>query len=370
MNPGGVVGRVWRSPKWRTVIVVFIVCKVAATLVAAFGIGMVDRGTDRLGMHPSADFGVLQMWFQWDSRHYEYLATEFDYLTPLTSQEQAMIDQAAQHERFNVPGSLHRFTFGPLYPVLAKVVSLPLLGNVPLAMLVVANVAFFLSLALCWDLAMAVVPFVSPRDATIALALLPTGFMLQAALTESTYLAFVLGCLVMAERRRWGWAAVLGAGAALTRSTGFFISATVLLIVLGQQRLRCDRGSLVAYARSLPALAAPPLAWFGFMVYCWAMTGDLFAYTHLQYSGWGVEGHPPTEWVEFLAHPLGAETLKAWLILAFLALIVVGVRVVSPGYTLYSILGLALPLTFGLWWQSTLRYLCVLFPSPSCSPAS
>ncbi|WP_337228957.1 hypothetical protein, partial [Proteus faecis] len=85
-------------------------------------------------------------------------ATEFDYLTPLTAGEMAMMGQAANHERFNVPGSLHRFTFGPLYPVLSKLISLPLLGNVPLAMLVVANVAFVLSLAFCWDLAKAVVP--------------------------------------------------------------------------------------------------------------------------------------------------------------------------------------------------------------------
>jgi len=357
----GALARIWRSRKWRLVLLVFAACKVAAPLLVFLTWAMLGRAAPEAHIPAAAGFSVFDMWFQWDSVHYLRLATEFNFFTPLTPDEQALMAQSLAGEHFSVPWSLHRFAFAPLYPMLAKLLSIPLFGNVGLAILVVSNLAFFACLALIYDLAGLVLPKAKPGDAVILLALAPTGFLLQAALTESTFLALALGCFVLAERRRWGWVVPLAAALALTRSMGFMIALPLLFVLLRQRGWRFAREDVRRYAGALPALAAAPLAWGGFMAYCRVMTGDWFAYTHVQWSGWWVSLQSPVRWVPPLLGPPDQEFVKAWLVLAAVALLALAIRRVPVPYVVWGALLLVTPLAAGLWAQSILRYLVVIF---------
>lgn|GEM_PF-5303403 len=365
-DPGTRAGRWWaralHDPKWRLVALVFVACKVAAPLIVLVAFAMFGQTGSNPPIPTASGFSPFAMWFRWDSQHYLKMVTDFNFFTPLTPDEHALMAQSAAGQQFAVPWSLHRFSFAPLYTLLVKLVSWICFGHAQVAMLVVSNVAFLACLALTYDLAKRVIPAGSPRDAVILLALAPTGFLLQAGLTESTFVALVLAACLLAERRRWGWVVLFGAAAALTRSMGFLIALPLLLILWRQNRYRVGRDNLRQYGVAVPALLAPPVAWAAFMAYCRVMTGDWLAYNHLQWSGWNVKLHSPLQWVPHLAGPVDQECLKAWLILAVVILLAVAVVWLPPAYTVYTVLFLVTPLMAGLWWQSILRYLVVLFP--------
>ena len=351
-----------RSTKWRLIASTFVICKVAAPLIVLVTFVMLGRDWSDPAIPPASQFSPFDMWFRWDSEHYLRLAREPNYFAPLTAEEHAVISQAATGASAEVPPSLHRFTFAPLYPALSRLMGGLLGGHFHLGMLVIANIAFLACLILVYDLAAAMIPDGSPGDAVILLALAPTGFLLQAGLSESTFLALVLGCFVMAERQRWGWATVLGFAAGLTRSMGLLIALPLLFVLLRQNGYRVSKANLREYATALPALAAPEAAWGAFMVYCRAMTGDWLAYNHLQHAGWWVTMGLPFRWMASLFGPVDQELLKAWLVLATVVLLIVAAFRVPGAYTLLGAVLIVPPLMMSNWDQSGLRYLLMAIP--------
>jgi len=354
--------RVWASEKWRSVALVFVVCKVVAPLLVFLTMVTLWNAHLNVNVPSPSTFSPFIMWLKWDGFHYVDLVQRFNYFQSLTPGEHSLIAQAAAGGHFNVPSSLHRFTWAPLYPVLGKLMSFVTFGHPLVALLLVANIGFIACLALVYDLTRLVMPQAAARDSVVLLALAPTGFVLQSALSESVFLALALGCFVLAEQRRWGWVVPLAAALALTRSFGFLIAPALLLVLLGQHGWRFRRDDVVAYAKALPALAAAPLAWGAFMAYCKIMTGDWLAYNHLQAAGWYATLHEPLQWVAALFRYRGLVSVKAWFVLAAIVLLALAVRRLSPGYWFFGFMLLILPLATGSWDQSIMRYLVVLFP--------
>jgi hypothetical protein len=262
------------------------------------------------------------------------------------------------------------------------------------------------------------------RLAVLLTAFAPMAFYFSAIYSESLYLALSVGLFLCARRGRWGSAAMLGALASATRSTGVVLMMPLLLLYLygpredrkpeRQSVRRLDAlvagRSLVARARWLPAglidtlrpryrlrrdalwLALVPLGLALYMGHLALAGGDALAPFHAEavwnrhfagpYGGiWdGVKAAFAglRQLLSFqrrhLYYPVagGSPFIDAGhnlLLLAFLLLAIpmlVGVlRLLPLAYGAYALAALALPLSYPVAPQPLMslpRFLLVLFP--------
>jgi hypothetical protein len=116
--------------------------------------------------------------------------------------------------------------FFPLFPLLGRVVSVPLLGHVGAAMLLVANGLALVAGALAYRLLRTEgADDAAARRGAWFFALFPSSFVLVWGYAEPLMLTASVACFLALRRQRWGWAAAFGAAAALSRPLG------VLLVV-------------------------------------------------------------------------------------------------------------------------------------------
>ena len=140
--------------------------------------------------------------------------------------------------------SLEALRFFPLVPLLARFLAVPLLGNVDLALLVVANVGALAAGLLLYRLV------VHERgDARLAaratwlLAIGPPAFVLVFGYAESVALTAAIGAFLGLRRERWWTAAAAGFVAGLTRPVGIFLAVPAAIEVARNVR-RDGWGSL------------------------------------------------------------------------------------------------------------------------------
>ena len=156
--------------------------------------------------------------------------------------------------------------FFPLYPGMGRAVAVLLLGQVDVALVLVANAA---SLAAAVVLRRLVL--FEKGDAALAersvwvLALFPSAFVLTWAYAEGLFLLLTIACLFAARRGWYAVAAVLGLLAALTRPLGVIMALPVAIEALRTWRGADGRGR----AARVVAVGAPVaglvsyLAWVG-----------------------------------------------------------------------------------------------------------
>jgi hypothetical protein len=125
-----------------------------------------------------------------------------------------------------------------------------------------------------------------PRAAALAAALLmawPTAAFLTVPYSEATYLALAVGAWWCAGRGRWWSAGLLCCAASLTRFNGLFLLVALLVFLV----VRISRGEeRFAWYKAF-AVAIGSLGVLGYFWYLWRHTGDLFAWSHAQWAGWG-----------------------------------------------------------------------------------
>src|SRR5918997_3291084 len=202
-------------------------------------------------------FGRMGLWSHWDGEHYVALAAG-GYLQP---------------PEFVSPA------FFPLYPLLMRSFAELFGGSVtwgslsvwgPLISLAALPFALFFVYRIAeehWDSGVA-------RGAVLALALFPTAFFLNAAYTESLFLALSAGSLWAARvRRDLLLACALAALATATRNVGVF-----LLVPLAYEWLKGWREYGPWRGAACLALASSGLLWYA--AYLWLRFGDpLLFYT-------------------------------------------------------------------------------------------
>ncbi len=311
-------------------------------------------------------FGRMGLWSHWDGEHYVALAAG-GYLQPPEQVSPA---------------------FFPLYPLLMRSFGELFGGPVtwgalsvwgPLISLAALPFALFFVYRIAedrWDPGVA-------RGSVLALALFPTAFFLNAAYTESLFLALSAGSLWAARVRRDLLLAGLFAGlAAATRNVGIFLLAPLAYEWFRNREAYRWRGLYLALAPSgLVAYAA----------YLWLRFGDpLLFYTDQQ--KWGrepagpvatvvkayssaVEGAnrllDPRLWSDptlagLADHLAGAANLYNLLFFLFAVVVLLaGLRDLPPDLAIYAFL-LVLPAAlFGTAQQPLMgapRYVLVAFP--------
>nr|WP_221375978.1 hypothetical protein [Actinoplanes polyasparticus] len=127
----------------------------------------------------------------------------------------------------------------------------------------------------------------------------PVSIVFSMAYSEGIFLALVAGMLVVAHRRVWWAAGLLGLLTALTRPTG--AAAAVALAVAALMAVRESRAKAwQPITAAVVALAGVPLflAWVGWRV------GDPAAWFRIQAAGWGTAFDYGSSTVSFVASTL------------------------------------------------------------------
>jgi len=310
--------------------------------------------------------GSMNLWSHWDGEHYVTLASG-GYL--------------------NAPDNVSP-AFFPLYPLLVR--SFAELSGGPISREVLSVWApllsiLFLPFALYYVYQIALDGWGDrvARGAVLALAFFPTTFFLNAAYTESLFLALSVGSLwAIRVRKNLLLACVLAGLASATRSVGIF-----LIVPLTYEWIK----TMDHYRWRGAYLAIVPSGLMAYMGYLWARFGDPLLFYTAQ-EDWGREPTGPLAtvgrawtsavdgagrlldpglWADptlgNLANHLAAAgnfTNLAFFVFA-LAILLAGARDLPPSLTIYGLLLVAPATLFGTPQSplmGTPRYVLVAFP--------
>ncbi|WP_260852619.1 hypothetical protein [Curtobacterium pusillum] len=214
------------------------------------------------------------------------------------------------------------WAFLPVFPALVRAV-MPLTGgSFWVAGVLVSALAGAGACVLLYRLVLAVGCSHRARWATALFAFAPTGFLLQVAYAESTFLLLLFGALLALVRRRYWLVAPLGLVAAFTKPgvLALAVALAVHLVVRWvQERRALPVRDAVAIVVSGLVVAAAGLAW---PVIASAVTGRPNAYLDTELSWWvGFVGRqhfaPLTPWFTMAGTWLGP--LGVVLVVAVLA---------------------------------------------------
>jgi hypothetical protein len=314
--------------------------------------------------------GTLNIWSYWDGEHYVALA----------------LDGYFQGERDVSPA------FFPLYPLLIRSLSEFFDGSPskeavsfwgPVLSLLFLPFAFYFIYEIArqgWGEQVA-------KGTLLTLAFFPTTFFLNAAYTESLFLALSAGALwAIRVRRNLLLACILAGLATATRNVGIFLVVPLLFEWIKQGGIKHPRGMW----RGL-YLALVPSGLVLYMGYLWLKFGDpLLFYSSQKYwereatgplatatRAWqtAVEGvdilrdpglwaHPAVQ--NFADHVERANSAYNLALLVFAVLVLLaGVRVLPVSLTIYSLLLVVPPALFGtpeIPLMGIPRYVLVAFP--------
>ena len=277
--------------------------------------------------------------------------------------------------------------FWPLYPLLLRL-GATLTGWSPATVgVLLSNVAFLFALVVLHRLIRLDYGAAIARRAVWGLALFPVAFFFSAVYTESLFLLLIVGAVYCGRIERWREAAILGFLAALTRNTGVLV-----LLPLGGLLMQHYGPDPRRWWRVALPLALIPLGPVLFMGYQWWVSGDFFLTLHVQRKftrapmpPWNAVFHGfrrfdplwfresvclasggqigPRACVAELRR--GAIPYNQVLMLIVFLLLVPLLRRVQPGYCLFVLAGLAVPLS-NPWGADPFvtmpRFAMVLFP--------
>jgi len=203
----------------------------------------------------------LDIWGVWDTGYYLDIA-KHGYSTALGTHP-PILNQA-------------NYGFFPLYPLLIRGVDF-VVGNLFVSALVVSNLAFLFASFAFYRLVRLKFDERTAADSVLFLYLFPTAFIFSGAFSESLFLLLLVLTFYYAEREIWWAVGIAGFFLSLTRSVG--IVAIVPLLILFFRK----RSSLL----NLFWLGFIPAGILAYFWYCYHLTGDFFAYSHIQAAGWG-----------------------------------------------------------------------------------
>jgi hypothetical protein len=246
-----------------------------------------------------------------------------------------------------IPGRQSDPAFFPLFPIVLRAGHALGLGYSTTG-LVLSNVGFLGALLAFYALTRDLFGASMARRASAYLAVFPFGFAFSMIYPESIVLALIALAALAALRRRWGWAAVCAAAAALARPEGLFVALPLAVFAWEQRNALSPR----ARGFALGAVLAPFAAIGSFSLYLGSVLGDPMAWSQAQ-RAWG-RAFSPLGFVHAIDGLGRAFARDAWVtrdVIAFvlyLALLTVAARAgVSWPWILSGLAIVVLPLFSG-----------------------
>ncbi len=169
--------------------------------------------------------------------------------------------------------------FFPLFPLIVKVVSFVLLGNVRLSLLAVANLS-----DLCGLVLLAILVSRETGDNELAarsawlMSLAPAAFTYVMGYAEATLLVFTVAGFIALRGHKWWWAMLFGILAGLTRPIGILLAVPVLVEAFGGLR-GTDFRERVA---RIGAVAGGPIGVAGYLSFLGLYYDHLLAPIHIE----------------------------------------------------------------------------------------
>jgi hypothetical protein len=185
------------------------------------------------------------------------------------------------------------WAFFPLYPLVVRLASILTLGNIAVAGVLVANVAFVGALAAVYALT---IRYLDHDRAVRSLAFLtfaPGAVAFAMAYTDSLFLLLSVGAFLAAEQRRWALMALLYGLASLTRLQGILLGIPLAILIASADMPGGWRTMAGWRTPRLLWLAAGPAAFALFAVFLGVMFGDYFGMFTAQ-QAWSDIGRPET----------------------------------------------------------------------------
>jgi hypothetical protein len=235
--------------------------------------------------------------------------------------------------------------FFPLLPLAARYLSVPLLGDVGLALILIVNACALGTAILLHRLVREETGNrqVAARSAWL-LALLPPAVVLVLGYAESVALLFAVGTFLLLRRRRWLPAFALAVLAGLCRPTGLLLAIPAAIEAGRGWNGARDRVSRVAAVIGAPLGTALYLGWVQLHFHDWGLPLRLQNSSDLR-GGWDDPVSAIWSSVRALVSDgrIGDGLHVPWIGLYALLLVVVFVRLPSSyGWFSLAVLGLAL----------------------------
>lgn len=168
---------------------------------------------------------------------------------------------------------VNNIVFYPLYPLLMRLVSIPLGGRTALAGILLSQLCYGLASVVFFRLACRLCE--RPVAALFAFWLYPFGFFSLGVYTEGLFLLLSLLCLSLLLQERWLWAGAAGLCCALTRSQGLLLVLPGVYLALRAWR----------QGRKTPRMAASLAPLLGFFLYLCInklVCGSFFAFSYYE----------------------------------------------------------------------------------------
>lgn len=349
---GAASGRLHGARDWLPALTysagVYLVVRVALLLLAAAAWGLT---AERASVAP--DGSVPALTNGWHNA-----------VTGWNKQDSLWFLQIAQHGY-----SVHNASaaFYPAYPMLIRVVGYLCLGHLLLAAYLVSNGALLAALAILYRLTEREYDEATARRTVLYLCVFPTAFFLFDTYSEAVFLLSAVGALALARSGRWGWAALVGVVATLTRSAGVAVVLALAAEAVhqaieergGAHPTRATRLGLVPRTIARLGASVLPLAGIGGYLLFWQLRyHDWYRPIRLENSNWGRVFTLPwrTLWHGMtMAWQYGPTGNMGWWTLDFVLVaagIVLAVWVAlraRPAYAVYT-------------WASILLFLCAAWP--------
>lgn len=143
----------------------------------------------------------------------------------------------SQHPETDPFQSLSRnYAFFPFYPLMIRLLSFPLrifgmnpIATATLAGVIISAIGTLVGMLALYNLTLDILDEESAWRAVFYLLIFPTSFFLLQVYTEGLFIGLAFACLVIAKRRRWELAALLGIAATMTRAVGVLLVIPLLI---------------------------------------------------------------------------------------------------------------------------------------------
>ena len=246
--------------------------------------------------------------------------------------------------------------FFPLYPLLVAGLGQVLGGHILLAGVVVSLAAGTAAFGLLYRLTLERLGEETARRTMLFLAVAPTSLFFGAVYSESLFLLLTVAAFLAAERGRFWQAGAVAGLALLTRAAGVALLPALLVLAWRAPDRR----------RALAGLALAPALFLLYPLLLAVWIGHPFAFREAERALWGRRLSPAGPLGGIIAAVQHREVVDLGVAAALIVLGVVAWRRIGAAYGLYTLVSVAIPLTFPsdrfpLW--SMQRFAVVVFPA-------
>jgi len=255
------------------------------------------------------------------------------------------------------------WAFYPLWPAMLWV-SNSIFSDTLIPGLIISNVLFVLAVVWLYKLLMLDYDKDIALSTAILVVIFPFSYFCSRPGPEALFFLLVVTSLYCAKKKRWILAGLLGALATLSRLQGILLLLPLLYIYYKQYK-----ASAVGKTKLL-ALSLMPIALFSFMLFLYALTGNLFASFDIQKIWDNNTTYPFDSLARFIASPniihyYGFDMSVVAFMFVFCSVILTAIMIKWPGmpkeYLIYTLLSMFLIITRDTT-AGSLRYLVPVFP--------